>query len=344
MNQKIKIYAPLAISLIILCFSIVTWDRDLTQHKKKNCPDKKYTLLDPLVVCDSFFNEKIQRVKDLEFEVAKLINGKIEKKEIMGASVFYRDLNSRRWFGINPDEDFYPASLLKLPEAIAYFKYAEGYPDILSRKVKIPEDQEDKNSGQYFKFGGIIEPGQEYSIETLIKDLIEYSDNTPIQILNQNLPSDFSYNVFRDLGLPEPIIYNGKSSWSITVRIYGNILRTLYLSSYLSPKSSEQILTYLSNTKFAEGLKAVAPKDTRIANKFGEARLLNQDGTTALQVLHDCGIVYAPKHPYTICIMTQGMEIPPMIEAIQDIADMVYKRHNLMNPEKQKETHLELDD
>lgn len=341
MQPDLKKNKLIVISITILCIGAIVGylicraDNKVT-HNRVTCDKKEYSLLDPIVVCESF-TEKMQRVKDLEFEITKLITEKIEKKEIEGVSVFYRDLDSRRWFGINADESFYPASLLKLPEIIAYYKYAEAYPDILTRKVVIPEDQKDQNIGQYFKLQSSILPGKEYSIRKLLEEMIINSDNNTIQTLNKNIPSDFSYNAFRDIGLPEPVIYNEKSSWSITVRIYGSILRSLYLSSYLSPQSSEQILKHLTETKFQGGLRAVIPQNIPVAHKFGEAALLNPDRTIAMRVLHDCGIVYNKKDPYIICIMTKGMEMQKMTKTIQDIADIVQKRHNLHNPTVGKE-------
>lgn len=319
--KNIYTWIGVGVVIIVIGISSVCFASHKKMLKNENC-SKNYPLLDQHINCDTI-NEKIVRVKNLEIEVNRLIEQKKQNNKILHASVFYRDLNSRRWFGINADEFFYPASLLKLPISIAYYKLAEANPEILNKKVTIPENQTDQNTKQYFKVKSNIRPGEEYTIEELIKSMLEYSDNNPIQTLNQNLPAEYSYNVLRDLGLPEPEIYNGKSNWNMTVRLYAAILRSLYITSYLTPANSEKLLTYLTESKFNEGIRAVIPKDTTVAHKFGEAALLNPDGTVETRVLHDCGVVYDTDNPYIICIMTSGLDIKAMLETIRDIAKIV---------------------
>jgi len=65
-------------------------------------------------------------------------------KNIIRASVFYRDLTTRRWFGIDDTANFYGASLLKLPLSIIYYKFAEVAPDILLQKFSLPEENRDE--------------------------------------------------------------------------------------------------------------------------------------------------------------------------------------------------------
>lgn len=316
-------YKWISISAVILI--VVITSIFLISYKKikagEDC-SKNYSLLDQHINCEAI-NEKIIRVKNLEIEVSRLIEQKKQNNKILRASVFYRDLDSRRWFGINADEHFYPASLLKLPISIAYYKLAEGNPEILNKKVTIPESQTDQNTKQYFEVKSRIRPGEEYTIKELIENMLENSDNNPIQALNQNLPAEYSYNVLRDLGLPEPEIHNGKSNWDMTVRLYAGILRSLYITSYLTPKYSEELLSYLTKSTFDKGIRAAIPKDTQIAHKFGEAALLNSEGKVETRVLHDCGIVYDPNNPYIICIMTSGSDIAGMLQTIQDIAKIV---------------------
>ncbi len=310
--------AILTTTIILVSIFFIIHKKDTTEE---NC-GQDYALLDQHIDCKTI-NEKIIRVKALEIDVSRLIEQKKQKGDIEEGSVFYRDLKTRRWFGINADKNFYPASLLKLPIAIAYYKLAETNPDILKKEIAIPPEQPDQNAKQYFAVKSNIQPGKSYTIEEMIKNLLKNSDNNPIYALNQNLPAEYSYNVLRDLGLPEPHIYNGKSNWDITVRLYAGILRSLYIASYLTPPYSEELLRYLSESTFAYGIRAVIPAEITIAHKFGEAALLNPDGSIETRVLHDCGIVYDPESPYIICIMTSGNNIEKMIETIQDITKIV---------------------
>lgn len=321
-DKKNTVRHLIQIACTILILSVGLLSGFFISKSTETCGEE-FTLLDQHIDCEAL-KEKIIRVKNLEVDITKLIEQKKMKKEISDASVFYRDLNSRRWFAINADKDFYPASLLKLPAAIAYYKLAETNSEILSQKIKIPEDQKNQNLGQYFKVNSALSSGHEYTVEELIENLLVHSDNNAIQPLNQNMPSEYSYSVYRDLGLPEPIIVNNKSNWKLTVRIYAGILRALYISSYLSPEYSEKLLTYLTHATFDEGIKAAIPKNIQVAHKFGEAALLNPtDGAVEKRVLHDCGIIYNPDNPYILCIMTDGNEVTKLMKTIQDITKIV---------------------
>ena len=54
-------------------------------------------------------------------------------KKIRSMSIYFRNLETGDWVGINQNEDYDPASLLKVPVMILYLKHAESDPSILSR-------------------------------------------------------------------------------------------------------------------------------------------------------------------------------------------------------------------
>ena len=57
----------------------------------------------------------------------------------------------------------------------------------------------------------------------------------------------------------------------------------------------------LVNVDFRDGLVAGVPGNIEVAHKFGEREVDSQQTQ-----LHDCGIVYYPKRPYLLCVMTRG--------------------------------------
>ena len=86
---------------------------------------------------------------------------------------------------------------------------------------------------------------------------------------------------------------------------------------------SEKALKILNNA-ILENSRLVAglPSDVKISHKFGE-REAKENGVT-IQQLHDCGIVYYPKYPYLICIMTKGKDFNKLSGVIADISKIVY--------------------
>lgn len=73
---------------------------------------------------------------------------------------------------------------------------------------------------------------------------------------------------------------------------------------------------------FHQGVSAGTSKAVTKAAKFGEF-----DGTAQGKgkQLHEFGIVYHPKGPYIIGIMTQGNDFNQQANVIRDIAAFIYK-------------------
>ncbi len=71
------------------------------------------------------------------------------------------------------------------------------------------------------------------------------------------------------------------------------------------------------------------PPDIPSSNKFGERTVETKNTTTGMTTvdyreLHDCGIIYYPRNPYLLCIMTKGQDFAKLSKIISDISSMVY--------------------
>lgn len=251
------------------------------------------------------------------------INDYIETEKQAGtltnASVYFRDLKEGPIFGINETDEFAPASLLKLPVALAYLYNAQTLPELLNQRLgynsTIPQVQ------QEFKPAKEIQSGQSYSIKELIEYMIKYSDNKAYSVLDgyleQSGNKDMLNQTYMDLGLVSP---DNLDDTTLTTRRYGSIFRALYNTAYLSPELSEDLMSWLASSDFNEGLTKELPKSLVVAHKFGERE--SEDG---LSQLHDCGIVYYPENPYLLCIMTKGSSMAKLSPIIAEVSKMVYE-------------------
>jgi len=96
----------------------------------------------------------------------------------------------------------------------------------------------------------------------------------------------------------------------------------LYNASYLNKELSEKALQYLSEVDFKQGLVSGVPQGIVVAHKFGEKVF----GSSAeIKQLHDCGIVYYPRHPYLLCVMTRGASFEYLDDTIRQISSLVYQ-------------------
>jgi hypothetical protein len=64
-----------------------------------------------------------------------------------------------------------------------------------------------------------------------------------------------------------------------------------------------------------------------VAHKFGERESRDLQGNTSYQ-LHDCGVVYYPKRPFLLCVMTKGTDSDVLTKVIQDISQSIYTSYD----------------
>jgi beta-lactamase class A len=284
---------------------------------------ERYTFLSSELDCGTI-NEKIEQVDRVSESVGKYTNQEENAGRARQVSVFFRDLDSRQWFGINENAKFYPASLAKLPIAMMYYKTAEINPKILSSELQVSEADVKLNEVQHYRSEKMIEPGKPYMVRELLHDMLTYSDNAPVRILTETA-QNYSEQIFSDLGIYESPKEEGDTgTWNVTAKSYANLFRVLYNASYVRPEYSNEILEELGDSRFHAGIEAGVPSGVRVAHKFGEAERVNRETNEMRIILNDCGIVYKKESPYIICIMTEGGSYEKQENIIKTISAMVY--------------------
>jgi beta-lactamase class A len=282
----------------------------------KNCP---YHYINQLR-CEPDQAPKKKEYTTLRNDLLDYINQQKQNGSLTTASVYFRDLENGPVLSINGDEDFAPASLLKVPLLITYLRKAQDDPSVLERKVKV-EGNFASLPEQNIKPEQSATIGETYSVNELLSLLIVESDNNSWEALLTDLRKTYSENDFiatlSDLGIIDP--RKSTDAQYVTVESYASIFRLLYNSSYLNAPMSDKALTLLTQSDFQNGIIAGVPTGTKVAHKFGE-RKAGDD-----QQLHDCGIVYYTPDPYLICIMTRGHDISVLEPIIQQISQNVFK-------------------
>lgn len=279
----------------------------------------RYKFTNPLLECNvsqgTIDSTKVNFHKNL----LKFINDiKVEDK-YKNISILYRDLNNGPTFGINEEEGYIPASLLKVPVMMAYLQWSEDDPTILKNKILFKEEYKLPDGGvQLIVPKNPLEVGKEYLISELIERSIIYSDNQAVALLVKNIDQQRIDDVFEMLGVDVNVVRreNGK----LSVKEYAAFFRILFNSSYLNRVNSEKALEILSRTDFKGGLVSGVPAGVPVAHKFGESGILEGN-----RQLHDCGIVYYPNHPYLLCIMSSGEKTEDLEKLISDVSRYVFE-------------------
>ncbi len=251
------------------------------------------------------FKKKIEQVVDAS------------KSQGGHTSVYFRELNDGVWFSIGERDQYIPASLRKVPLMMALLKQGERDRMFLGRSVTF-DLANDYNASQNFKPSKSLQPGSSYRIRDLIFRMIAYSDNNAFFFLTKLVNTAELDKVYAALRFQDPG-ENVEDNF-LSVQTYMSFFRVLYNASYLSRESSDWALETLAQSEFKAGLVAGVPPDIMVAHKFGE----KSDPQSGQFQLHDCGIVYYPKHPYLLCVMSKGNDFKLLDDEIVAVSRTIY--------------------
>lgn len=226
--------------------------------------------------------------------------------------------------GINDREEFYRASLVKLPLIMQIYKMIEDGYIKKDEQLMIRRDLLDNTYGNLWKTGA----GMTKSVEELVRMTLIESDNTAYSVLldraNQVLYETDPKNengiekIYDFLDIPK---IDKEKTLQISPRNYSSILKSLYFSSYLNYPSSNEILNILSQSKFKNWMTRDLPSEIKVAHKVG----IFQGASSDDSVNSDCGIVYMPKRNFLLCIMIASPETDKVVLHINNISKMIYK-------------------
>ncbi|MGC2063469.1 MAG: serine hydrolase [Thermodesulfovibrionales bacterium] len=285
--------------------------------------------MNPLLACDSSpESEENIELDPLKLAIEKTIQDQIDKRWISDASVYFRRLNSGKWFSVRPVEKFSPASLLKVPLMIAVLREEELRPGFAKTRLKFsgpPISEKIQN----FKPSKVLESGKYYTVDELLYRLVVYSDNDADTLLWSSIDPVLLEKTFTELRVPSPYGHQPEDDF-LSVEEFATFFRILYNATLLSKDMSEKALDLLARAEFKEGLVEAIPTNVAVAHKFGE-RVFGSN--SEIKELHDCGIVYYPVHPYLLCVMTKGSSFQHLDGGIREISHIVYESVNRTFPQ-----------
>jgi beta-lactamase class A len=307
--------------LAALAFTIVRHSD--TRFTISRDADSPYQFINPILDCEDVPSHDSSIILTNE---ADAYLDRIKKQyELTDLSVYYRDLNFGPWYGYNEKITFAPASLLKVPVMIGYLKYAQDVPGALEQRFTVTESDIDSSTTALTIGGKRMEVGKNYTAREVLEYLIQESDNAGVGVLMRAFDEKwYTDSVFRSVGVKRDDLHT-----TIAVKDYASFFRVLYNATYLEKASSEQALQMLSRSSFKDGLVAGVPKSVAVAHKFGERTVSTEgmsiNGIPSLSQFHDCGIIYYPKHPYLLCVMTRGTDYRRQIPAIAEVSKYFYE-------------------
>lgn len=276
-------------------------------------------LTNPLLECGIETEElTIGDRADIEEGIQAYMEKAIAQGMVTEVAVYFRDLNNGPWFGINERDLFRPGSLLKLPLAMSYYWKEQRDHGILDQKIDVVKLPDNIAVESNYGSDAPLLPGV-YSVHDLISYMLKESSNDAAAVLVDVAGEQQIMATYSDLGIEPPKM---GQDYEIDVKTFGAFFRVLYNASYIGQPGSEELLATLTQVSFRDGLVAGVPSDVKVAHKFGTRVIGTGVGS---RQLHDCGIVYAPKTPYVLCVMTRGNESKNLAHFISQVSKRVYE-------------------
>lgn len=207
-------------------------------------------------------------------------------------ALYFEYLPTGTSIGINEKDEFLAASLFKLPVVMAYYRHKERIKDESDPTIQLTENMLDDRFGTLYQKGA----GYQINLGDSVKLSLQESDNTAVRSLVPQLSKEDFNGVYEGLDIDLKINNEGAM---ITAKQYGSILKALFFSSVLNNDHSEEIIDLLTKTKFSDKLPAGVPENIQVAHKIGVVELSDHEAYM------DCGIVYVPRRPYLLCMISQ---------------------------------------
>lgn len=214
--------------------------------------------------------------------------------------MYFEYLPTGTSIGINANNQFYAASLFKVPVVMAYYHGRERMHTKEDPVLTIREEDLDSEFGNLWKKGS----GTKIKASEAVRLSLEESDNTAIKALLPLIMEEDFKAVYHALDID---LHTGQDGALVSARTYSSILKALHFSSVLNKDDSNEILDMLTHTKFPDKLKAGVPNDIMVAHKIGNFKVQNKE-IKAVEGFRDCGIVYVPKRSYILCMFSVGDE------------------------------------
>lgn len=292
----------------------------------------KYTYINPLIGGVSAPATDVGIYSDVKSEILSYLKKEEKSGNLFGYSFYFRDMNTGMWFGDHESTSFFPASLFKLPIAIAVYKQIESDPSFARKYLVYTAEISELNTSKQINAESNLKVGQSYVVEDLVIKMLSDSDNGAKNLLLNSMDQNYLLQLLNIVAFSNP---DPDKLYEISSRKYANFLRILYGSSYLNEEHSELLLSILAKSTFVEGVRAGIPGNVKVAHKFGVYEFyekINSKDTLTIQ-LHDCGVVYHSSKPYTFCLMTKGNSDQSLFRVISTVSKMVYDHQEVQDQE-----------
>ena len=216
--------------------------------------------------------------------------------------VYLESLASGATLGLSQDNRLEAASVIKVPVALYLLRQADAGQVNLDDQVELHDEDFMGGTGTLIS---TAHAGDKHSYSDLLALMIQQSDNTAWRALNRVLGTAQVDAFAASLGAGDC----RQGDDGCTAREAGQLLSQLARGRLLSAASTQTLLSLLETTVFNDRINYYLG-GVSVAHKVG------MDGG----VINDCGVVFLPGNPFTVCVFTTTGDPALGVQVIRDIA------------------------
>ncbi|MFM7731216.1 MAG: serine hydrolase, partial [Flavobacteriales bacterium] len=156
-------------------------------------------LTQPVLLVNSDCESK--ELEPLKNQIAQRVEQLKKEQKVTRVSVFYKEMTSVHWTGVNQNDGFYPGSLLKLPLLMNVLKLSESNPALLDQRfvfnggLNLPVLEAPETA---------LVPGKDYSVRELLRLCIAESSNDATTMLINVFNKDLYKDLFAEVEITVP--------------------------------------------------------------------------------------------------------------------------------------------
>jgi beta-lactamase class A len=208
-------------------------------------------------------------------------------------------------YGVNEDEVFEAASLLKLPVMVGMYMGAEDGNIDLGEEYILKSSDKIAGSGSLYS-----EPeGTVLTYRQLIEYMGQESDNTAFGIARGILGEEKIEEVIEEISMEDTNFSENET----TPRDIGVFFKNLWDGQIISQEAKDELLGYLIDTIYESWIPEGLP-NIRVAHKFGRE----------VHVVNDAGIVFTDG-PFVLVILSKGVVEREADEVFPELARIIYQ-------------------
>src|SRR5918911_918802 len=239
------------------------------------------------------------------------------------AGLYVWDLDEDFGYGIRPDEQFFTASIIKVPIMVAVYRKVDAGKLEFSQEIKIKEEDWAAGAGwlQWEK------PGTKQTVGDLLLLMMTQSDNVAANALVRTVGgADHVNEVARSMGAEDTVLYQKVSSERgvvpaldnrSTPRDMATMMRQIAEGKAASEKSCGYMIDLMHEDKLDWWLDAGLPSGVDAANKAG----------WLYRVYDEVGIVENDDRRYVIAILSKHgeAEVQQGQDLIKNLSNAVWE-------------------